>query len=140
MPLYCPNCSALVSEAETVCRNCGAMFGTGSAWRPTERPIETEDPLTDARPAGLSGKVFYGFVVVVMLLALVAQFLAAPLEQVFPPTRGATFSQALQVFLSISMILHPVPAMFRGALPYLVAATLFWFQVVLLIRRTVICV
>lgn len=32
---YCPNCAVELLTASDVCPGCGAMFGPGSAWRPT---------------------------------------------------------------------------------------------------------
>jgi hypothetical protein len=39
MPRYCPNCSGELKPPEAECWNCGAVFGTQSAWSPTDRPV-----------------------------------------------------------------------------------------------------
>jgi len=75
-----------------------------------------------------------------MVIAFLAQHLAVALATSFPPGRGATSAQALQVLLSISMVFHPVPAMIRGSLPHLLLAALSWLQIALLIRRFALCV
>jgi hypothetical protein len=36
---FCPNCSAQLRSPETECWNCGALFGEGSAWTPTDRAV-----------------------------------------------------------------------------------------------------
>lgn len=40
---YCPKCSRPVLDNAEACTDCGARFGTGSAWKPTPEPaIEAE--------------------------------------------------------------------------------------------------
>ena len=41
---YCPNCLWQVTAGADRCTQCGAEFGAGSAWQPTEE-ITTPDPL-----------------------------------------------------------------------------------------------
>jgi hypothetical protein len=39
--MFCPNCSAALDDQEhsKLCWNCGAVFGEGSAWKPTAAPV-----------------------------------------------------------------------------------------------------
>jgi hypothetical protein len=44
---YCPHCSFPVEEDARDCTNCGAQFGPGSVWKPTQQPsgpIPTGEP------------------------------------------------------------------------------------------------
>jgi len=89
------------------------------------------------RPAG---KRFYGFVLGVMLFGVAATFLAIPLAMIFPPGRGATAAQALQVVLTISVVVNPVPAIFQAYLPYLLTIAFLWLQIALIVRRVLLCI
>lgn len=156
MPLYCPNCSAELAKREAECWNCGAIFGAEGAWTPTERPAgkfekrekpqsrgaapqKAEDLAVRLRRTASFRRRTYAVVLLVMLLALLARFLSFPLAQAYPPARGATFAQALQVLLSVSMVFHPIPGIALRAVPYLLVTALFWVQVALLVRRFGIC-
>jgi hypothetical protein len=35
---YCPNCGCELEQAASVCQNCNASFGPGSAWKPVAEP------------------------------------------------------------------------------------------------------
>lgn len=86
-----------------------------------------------------AGKKLYMLALVAMLLGVTAIFLAAPLAALFPPGRGATFAQALQVMLSIKIVVNPVPLLLRAHVPQLLVTVLFWVQLALIARRVVLC-
>lgn len=76
MALYCPNCSAKLSNPVSECWNCGAVFGEGSDWVPARVPSgafkrrERSDLKSeDSEPSTRSTKYF-------VLLSLVANLAA----------------------------------------------------------------
>jgi hypothetical protein len=85
------------------------------------------------------GKRLYTLALAAMLFGVIATFVAIPLAVAFPPGRGATLAQALQVVLTISVVVNPIPALLRGYLPNLLVTAFFWVQIALIARRLVLC-
>jgi hypothetical protein len=86
------------------------------------------------------GRKVYAVALTAMVLGVVATFLTVPLAMAFPPGRGATYAQALQVLLTINVIVNPIPAIVRAYLPHLLVTALFWVQIALIARRIVLCI
>lgn len=139
----CPNCEAIVSWDASICGKCKADFGPESAWRPIPETSEEQKRLkataSTQMSTGSEGAGLYMLALVAMLLGVTATFLAAPLAAIFPLERGATFAQALQVMLSIKIVVNPVPLLLRAHVPQLLVTVLFLVQLALIARRVVLC-
>jgi hypothetical protein len=85
------------------------------------------------------GQKLYTLALAAMLLGVIATFVAIPLAVAFPPGRGATFAQALQVLLTIGVLVNPIPAIVRPYLPSLLVIAFFWVQIALIARRVLLC-
>ena len=62
---FCPNCSSTVAPASSSCEGCGAEFGPGSSWAPTDMPPkqkrtrqETQRTPTEILFARLGGTIW----------------------------------------------------------------------------------
>jgi len=71
---YCPSCSFPVEEDVKDCPYCGAQFGPGSVWKPTQQPsgpIPTEEQLVQ-RPQVPPKSLVAGPLIAVGWLILIA--------------------------------------------------------------------
>ncbi len=152
------------------CWKCGIRFGTEAGQFPTVKPLGSAKNPSSSAPAPATRKAtgqepgqsiqspvdqkweteavfprrparrFYGAVIILMLAALISNYLYLPALLAFPPARGAMFAQTLQVLLEIRVLKQPVPAMLSQLVPAIILRVLFWVQVALLARRLVISV
>jgi len=87
----------------------------------------------------------YAVILIAMVVALVSRYSVSYIATLYPPIRGDTFAQALQILLSVEMLFGPVPDIVRAQLIKVQAALfifplLHWLQMALLIRRVAICI
>src|SRR5690348_4102148 len=80
------------------------------------------------------GKKLYGLTLAAMLFGVIATFVAIPLAIAFPSARGASFAQALQVLLTIGVVVNPIPGIVRPYVPNLLVTAFFWLQIALVAR------
>jgi hypothetical protein len=73
MALYCPNCSAQLKSTNE-CWNCEAIFGDGTAWAATDRPIgifkQRTRPVRSVAPTATTSDVQLGVLGKILLYLL----------------------------------------------------------------------
>ena len=64
---YCPQCSSEIEATAEKCRECGALFGPNSAWKPTEQPPDKPADQPAAAEAAAGPRGIGGWLILPML-------------------------------------------------------------------------